>query len=53
MKLTDNEAVQYVGGGNVITAALISATTKVITMLYQFGQNLGSTIRRLISKTSC
>ena len=52
MILTKEESITYIGGGK-ITAALLSAATTLIKSIYSMGQNLGSTIRRLISKTPC
>jgi len=52
MILSNEEAIAYVGGGK-ITAALLSAATSLFKSLYEMGQNLGTTIRRLITKTSC
>ena len=53
MVLKDNESVNIIGGASTITAALISAATKIINTIYGFGQNLGSSIYRLIHKQMC
>lgn len=52
MILSKEESITYVGGAK-LTAAIISATTAMLKYLYEIGQNFGSTIRRMITKTSC
>ena len=53
MILKENETVNIVGGASIITAALVSAVSKAISLIYGFGQNLGSSIYRLIRKQHC
>lgn len=52
MILEKEETITYIGGAK-ITASIISATTALVKYLYSMGQNFGSTIRRLVTKTSC
>ena len=52
MQLTKEESITYIGGAK-LTAALITAVTTLVKSLYEWGQNFGSTVRRLINKTSC
>lgn len=53
MIIQEKEAIMCTGGGTSLSAALISAAAKLMTALYGFGQNLGTTIRRMITKTNC
>ena len=52
MVLNKNESILYVGGAGV-TAALLSAVGRIIIAVYGYGQNFGSTLRRLFNHTSC
>jgi len=52
MVLSREETIAYVGGGK-LTAALLSAATSLVKSLYEMGQNLGSTIRRIFSGNYC
>lgn len=52
MILQTEEAITYVGGAK-ISAALLSAATNLCKYLYEVGQNFGSAIKRLFTKTSC
>jgi hypothetical protein len=51
IKLSESQMLSYMGGG--ISAALINAFNSVIKTFYGVGQNLGSTLRRLISHNYC
>ncbi len=51
MKLTEQELVNIVGGG--ISAALISAVTKVFTTIIEVGKMIGSSLRRSNTKNYC
>lgn len=51
MNLTVKESMEYRGGA--ISASLISAVGNAAKIIYSIGQNLGSTIKRWISGTSC
>ena len=53
MILKDNETINIVGGSPWLSAAMVSAVAKAIITIYTFGQNLGSTIYRLINKKHC
>ena len=52
MILSKEQSIMCVGGGK-ITAALLTAATNLVKSIYEIGQNLGSTIRRLISGNMC
>ena len=53
MILSERESINIVGGATGLTAALISAVSKIITVIYGFGQNFGSALYRLKNKTHC
>ena len=53
MVLKDNESINIVGGTSWLTAAMVSAVSKIVMTIYGFGQNLGSAIYRLIRKQHC
>ena len=53
MNIKEEESLTYVGGASKITASLVSALTKAVSILYSIGQNLGSSIRRYVSNTKC
>lgn len=52
MILNSEEAIAYIGGGK-ITASLLSAANALFKSIYEMGQNLGSTIKRWLTKSSC
>ena len=52
IKLDDVQMLSYVGGAG-ITAALINAFNTLIKTFYGVGQNIGSTVRRLINHNYC
>jgi len=49
-ELNKKELNNIVGG---VSGAIITSVTKAINALYDLGRNLGSTIRRIISKRFC
>lgn len=51
MKLEKNELVAIYGGAT--TAAYITAWTKVFTTIWEFGQKIGSSLRRIVNKNYC
>lgn len=51
MVLNSDESILYVGGA--VSASWLTAAGKLIIAIYSYGQNLGSTLRRLFSHTSC
>ena len=51
MVLNNDESILYVGGA--VSAAWLAAAGKLIIAIYGYGQNFGSTLRRLFSRTSC
>jgi len=52
MILSKEESIAYIGGSK-ITAALLSAATALFKAVYDMGQNLGSTIRRIVAGQGC
>lgn len=52
IKLDDKQMLSYVGGAG-ISAALINAFNTLIKTFYGVGQNLGSTVRRMINHKYC
>ena len=52
MILKKQEAINYVGGSLLKTVTITSIVSLVKT-IYDIGKNFGSTIKRLISGTSC
>lgn len=48
MKLEKTEALTITGGAG-LTATFISACNTIFKTLYGFGQNLGESIKRLVS----
>ncbi len=53
MKKLNIEEMQKVEGGTSISAAIVGAVSKVIETIYNLGDALGSTIRRLIENNKC
>jgi len=51
MKLNTQELLAIKGGA--ITAAFITAIVKVFTTIIDFGQKVGSSIRRISSRNYC
>lgn len=51
VQLNEKQMLSYIGGG--VSAALLNAFNSVMKTFYGFGQNLGSTFRRLISHNYC
>lgn len=51
MIISENECKKIKAGS--ITGTLISAVTKVVSSIFDIGRALGSSIRRLTSKSSC
>lgn len=50
--LNEKEMLSYVGG-TAVTAALVNAIVGIVKSFYSMGQDFGSTLRRLISRTRC
>ena len=50
MKLEQKELLEIYGG---MTAAYVSAWTKVFTTIWEFGAKIGSSLRRIITKNYC
>ena len=53
MKLDKNELLQVRGGAVTVTATLINALARGISVLFELGKAVGSSIRRAITKTTC
>lgn len=53
MKLSKNELLQVQGGSVTVTATLINALARGISVLFELGKAVGSSIRRAITKTTC
>lgn len=51
MRLTNKELNEITGGG--ISAALLNAIARITNTIYDIGRGLGSSVRRLITKTLC
>ena len=49
--LTNEELIMIKGGG--ITATLLNSLSRFMNTLYDLGQTVGSTLRRLVSKNIC
>lgn len=52
VRLKKEELYNIEGGAN-ISGTLINAITKAVNTLYNFGQSVGSAIRRISSKNRC
>ena len=52
IKLKDDEMRKIVGGSD-IGSALLNAVSKVVETIYNLGDALGSSIRRLIEDKKC
>ena len=53
IKLSDSETTTYIGGAGAITATLISAVTGLIKTIYGMGQDLGSALKRVVTRKGC
>lgn len=51
-KLSKDEMLQVVGGVK-ISGTVVNAFTSAFKVLYGFGQNFGSALRRIIKKRLC
>ncbi len=51
-RLSDKELLCVVGGAS-ISGTLVNAFVSVYKTLYTFGQNFGSSIRRLVKRKLC
>jgi hypothetical protein len=52
MYLTNIE-LNEVNGGSTLTATLLNAVARLASSIYEIGYNVGSSLRRLISKSVC
>lgn len=52
MNKLDNNKMQLVCGGG-LTSQFLNALTKAITLLYNLGQSVGSSIKRATSGINC
>ncbi len=53
MKLSKLELLEIKGGEITVTATLINALARGISVLFDLGKAVGSSIRRAITKTTC
>ena len=53
MRMIDNNEMFNVSGGSTITGSLLSSAYKIIELIYNVGETLGSYIRRKIENKSC
>ena len=53
MKLTRQELLDVKGGAVTVSATLINALARGISVLFELGKAVGSSIRRAITKTTC
>lgn len=49
--LTSEELIKVKGGG--LSATLLNSLSRFMDTVYNLGQTVGSTLRRLISKKTC
>lgn len=53
MKKMNNVELQNINGGGKISAALVSAIKGVLTVISDFGRDLGSGVRRIQTNSMC
>jgi len=53
MHILKNEEMKKIEGGTNISATMVGAIYKVIETIYNLGDALGSSIRRLIENKKC
>lgn len=54
MKLNNFELNEVVGGAtSLLTSSFINAVTNSVSTLFEVGQSIGSSIRRVYTKTIC
>ena len=53
MRLNNKELLEVQGGAVTVTATLINALARGISVLFELGKAVGSSIRRSITKTTC
>lgn len=53
MLLTNQELLQITGGATGITAAMLNAVARGVSVLYSLGRALGSAVRYAIGKKYC
>lgn len=51
-RLSKNELLVIIGGASV-SGTLVNAFTSAFKALYGFGQNFGSSVRRIVKKKLC
>lgn len=52
-KIENSELRQVIGGSITLTATFINAFCRMVDFIFEVGQNLGSSIRRNIEKSTC
>lgn len=53
MQLDNVELYNVVGGGFSLSSAYISSINSAVKTIFEFGQSVGTTIRRLSSDSVC
>lgn len=53
MIILKNEEMIKITGGSAITASLLTAINKTIQIIFDLGQSIGSSIRRIIDDKKC
>jgi len=51
--LNNNELADISGGAIRITAALINATSRVVSVILDLGRSLGTSVRMIVSRMHC
>ena len=52
-KIEDYELDNIIGGGDTITGTILNAFTNIIKILYEAGEGLGSSLRRISEGNLC
>ena len=53
MIILKNDEMTKVTGGSIISASLLNAINKTVQIIFELGQSLGSSIRRLVIGEKC
>ena len=53
MIILKNEEMTKVTGGSTITASLLSAINKTVQIIFDLGQSIGNSLRRIINGEKC
>ena len=52
-KIEEQELNNIIGGGDTVTGTILNAFTNIIKILYDAGEGLGSSIRRISEGNLC